>query len=335
MSAGWGSGRGNEGMNEQPGWPPYPSVPMPPPGPAAPPWPGMPSPPWQGLPVPPPFPYAPGGTGMPAGGYPPSPPHRPVWPWWVAGAAVVIAAVLVITLVVLGRSDSGPTSSTARSSSTQPSASASPGPASPSPSAAAAAPALDVGTLPSLLATAEQVGKVLNNVPMTAHDVETSPASGVSMNPATCSSAVAPVLDSTYAGSGYTGLAAQGLEEAKPGRHKMIQAVVAFPDASGAQRFYERQLSAWQGCRLKEVTVFYSNGKPDDHAKITVVTDSAGIATTVLLPADPTQHKGGECERSMSARRNVVVDVRACGQNTMTAAFMLVRGINDNIISHP
>ncbi|MEE6177244.1 sensor domain-containing protein [Mycobacterium sp. 050134] len=272
--------------------------------------------------------------GMPPGGHPHSP-RRPVWRWWLAGAAVVIAAVLVLTLDVLGRNDAATKSSTGPSSITQPPAAAGPAQTSATPSATAAGPALDAGTLPGLLATAEQVGKVLNNAPMNAREVETSPASGVSMDPAACSSAVAPVLDSTYATSGYTGMAAQGLEEAKPGRHKVIQGVVAFPDSTAAQRFYEQQLSAWHGCRLKEVTVSYNNGQPDDHAKVTVVTDSGGTATTVLLPADPTQHKGSECERSMSARRNVVVDVRACGQNTMTAAFLLVRGIDDNITSHP
>ncbi|EFG78395.1 hypothetical protein HMPREF0591_1687 [Mycobacterium parascrofulaceum ATCC BAA-614] len=173
--------------------------------------------------------------------------------------------------------------------------------------------------MPTLLASADQVGKVFNNAPMDARAVQTAFASGVSINPATCASAVAPVLEGTYAGSGYTGLATQGLQEPKPGRHRVIQAVVAFPDAAAAQRFYAQQLSVWQGCKLTDVTVSYTNGQPDDHAKITVVTDSEGIATTVLLPAGPNDPKDSACERAMSARRNIVVDVRACGPNTMTA----------------
>jgi serine/threonine-protein kinase len=192
-----------------------------------------------------------------------------------------------------------------------------------------------VGTLPSLLASAEQVGQVLNNVPMSPNEVETSLASGVSMNPATCGSAVAPVLDATYAASGDLGVAVQALQEAKAGRHKAIQAVAAFPDATAAQRFYAQQLSAWQGCRLTEVTVSYRNGQPDDHAKITVVSDTGGIATTVLLPAGASGPKDSECERAMSAQRNIVVDVRVCGPNTITAGFMLVRTINNNITRHP
>lgn len=103
---------------------------------------------------------------------------------------------------------------------------------------------------------------MFNNAPMDARAVQTAFASGVSINPATCASAVAPVLEGTYAGSGYTGLATQGLQEPKPGRHKVIQAVVAFPDAAAAQHFYAQQLSVWQGCKLTDVTVSYTNGNP-------------------------------------------------------------------------
>ncbi|KEP42271.1 hypothetical protein MKSMC1_25630 [Mycobacterium kansasii] len=268
---------------------------------------------------------------------PPGAPWPPVrrrrrWPWWAAAAGAAVATVLVITLVVHGASKSHPT--TPPSSSTRPPASASPAPtAAPLPSAQP--PAVDPATLPALLGSAEQVGKVLNNVPMDARAVQTSLTSGVSINPDTCASAVAPVLEGTYAGSGYTGLAVQGLQEPKPGRRKVIQAVVAFPDAAAAQHFYAQQLSVWQGCKLTDVTVSYTNGQPDDHAKITVVTGSEGIATTVLLPAGPNGPKDSECERAMSARRNIVVDVRACGPNTITAGFMLIRMIDDNITSHP
>lgn len=272
---------------------------------------------------------------MPPSGYPP-PPRRRRWPWWVAGAGAAVTAALVITLVVLDKSDSQTTAHTAPSS-TRPATSPRPTLTSSSspPSASPAAPPLGVETLPSLLASAEQVGTALHNAPMNPRDVATSLTSDVSINPATCSSAVAPALENTYASSGYTGVAVQGLMEANPGRHKVIQAVVAFPDAAAAQRFYAQQLSAWRGCRLTDVTVTYSNGQPDDHAKITVVTDSEGVATTVLLPAAPTDHPNSECERAMSVRRNVVVDVRACGENTMTAGFMLARAINDKITSHP
>ncbi|VBA31945.1 hypothetical protein LAUMK4_05628 [Mycobacterium persicum] len=77
--------------------------------------------------------------------------------------------------------------------------------------------------------------------------------------------------------------------------------------------------------------VSYTNGNPDNHAKVTVVSDTDGVASTVLLPAGVGEPQDSECGRAMSAQRNIVVDVRACGPNTMTAAPMLVRAINDNI----
>ncbi|MGV7303237.1 sensor domain-containing protein [Mycobacterium kansasii] len=303
--------------------------------PPAAPWQGPPGPPpsWQGPPDPPPFPYRPGRQdAMAPTRY--RPPRRR-WHWWVGGTIAVVAAVLVITLVVLGHSDSHPTPIQATSS-TRGSASARPAPTtSPSPNVSPTAPALDIAALPSVLGSPDQVGKTLNNVVMDPRPVSTSLTSGVSISPATCGSAVAPALESTYASSGYTGVASRGLLEAKAGRHKVIQAVVAFPDAAAAQSFYAQQLSAWRGCRLTDVTVSYTNGNPDNHAKVTVVTDADGVASTVLLPAGVGEPQDSECGRAMSAQRNIVVDVRACGPNTITAAPMLVRAINDNIINRP
>lgn len=302
----------------------------------APPWQGPPpaGPPWQGPPGQPPYPYPPGAVGSPPAGYPPSP-RRRRWPWWVAGAVAVAATVLVVTLVVLGSSDSKTSSNSATPSSMRAAAPVRPAPTSSSPGAPPAAPPLDTAALPSLLASAEQVGNVLHDVQMNHREVSTSLASDASIDPAKCASAVAPALASTYTGSGYTGVAVQGLMEASPGRHKVIQAVAAFPDEAAAQHFYAQQLSAWRGCRLTDVTVSFPGGQPDDHATITIVSDSEGIANTVLLPAGASQHKDSECERAMAVRRNVVVDVRACGQNTITAGVMLVRAINDNITRHP
>lgn len=350
MSTDWGPGQDDETMNlRQTGPPQYQPAQVPPPGgsPEAPPGtplqrppmgqpPGsfpQPAPPWQGPPGQPPYSYPAGPAGMPPGALPLSP-RRRRWPWWVVGAGAAVATALVITLVVLSHSDSKTTPKTSAWPSTRAPASAKPAPTSASPSAAPGPPPLDAAALPSLLASADQVGNVLHNVAMNPREVSTSLASDASIDPAKCASAVAPALGSTYTGSGYTGVAVQGLMEASPGRHKVIQAVAAFSDEAAAQQFYAQQLSAWQGCRLTDVTVSFPDGQPDDHATITIVSNSEGIASTVLLPAGATGRKDSECERAMSVRRNIVVDVRACGQNTIAAGVMLVRAINDNITRH-
>lgn len=302
------------------------------PGPS--PWQNPPAaPPWPVPPGQPPHPYAGGPVGMPPGGYRPSP-RRRRWPWWVAGAAAAVVTGLVITLVALGSNDAKTTSNSTAPSSTRVSASSRPAPTSSTPSAPPPAPALDTAVLPSLLASAAQVSDILHHVQMNPRDVSTSLSSDASIDPAKCSSAVAPALESTYTGSGYTGVAVQGLMEPSPGRHKVIQAVAAFPNEAAAQQFEAQQLSAWQGCRLTDVTVSFPGGQPADHATITIVSDTDGIASTVLLPAGATEHKDSECERAMAARRNVVVDVRACGQNTITSGVMLVRAISDIIAGH-
>lgn len=305
----------------------------PPPGPSH--WQVPPAaPPWPVLPGQQPHPYPAGAVGIGPGGYPP-PRRRPRWPWWVAGAAAVVVTGLVITLVVLGSNESTTTPKSAAPSSTRVPSSSRPAPTSSATSAPPAAPPVDTAALPSLLASAEQVSNILNHVQMIPREVSTSLSSDASIDPAKCASAVAPALEATYTGSGYTGVAVQGLMEPSPGRHKVIQAVAAFPDEAAAQQFRAEQLSAWQGCRLTDVTVSFPGGQPADHATITIVSDTDGIASTVLLPAGATGHKDSECERAMAVRRNIIADVRVCGQNTITAGVMLVRAINDNITRHP
>lgn len=302
----------------------------PPPGPS--PWqvPPPAAPPWPAPPGQPPHAYPAGAAGIRPGGYPPLP-RRRRWPWWVVGAAAAVVAGLVITLVALGNNDSKTTSNSAAPSSTRIPASSRPAPTSSAPSAP---PPLDTAALPSLLASAEQVSNILHNVQMNPRDVSTSLSSDASIDPAKCASAVAPALEGSFKGSGYTGVAVQGLMEPSPGRHKVIQAVAAFPDETAAQQFQAQQVSAWQGCRLTDVTVSFPGGQPADHATITIVSNTDGIASTVLLPAGATEHKDSECERAMAVRRNIIVDVRVCGQNTITAGVSLVRAITDNIAGH-
>lgn len=326
MSTDWGPGQGDEPTMNLPQRPPAPPPTpgggsFPQPGPA---WQPPQAPPhWQGPPGGPPYPYPVGGPGMPPIGYPP-PRRRRRWPWWVAGAITAVITVVVITLVVVGGNDSTTTSNSAAPSSTRAPASSRPAPSTPSPSASPAAPALDIAALPSLLASADQVGNVLHDVQMRPREVATSLASDVSIDPAKCASAVAPALASTYTGSGYTGVAVQGLMEASPGRHKVIQAVAAFSDEAAAQQFYTQQLSAWRGCRLTGVTVSFTNGQPDDHATITIISETDGIASTVLLPAGASEHQGSECERAMGVRRNVVVDVARAGKTPSPRAHHLL-----------
>lgn len=341
MSTEWGPGHGEEtsklphsrapqyraGPPRPSGEPPYaPQTPFPPPDP--PPWQGPPpaGPIWHQSPGQPPYPYPVGAGGLPPGGQP-ARPRRKRWPWWVAGAAAVAVVVLVATLVVRGSSNSKTALISPSPTSTRIPVLSKPAPTSSPP----APPPLDVAALPTFLASAQQVSTLLNGVQLNALEVAASLGSDVSISPAKCASAVAPALTSTYTGSGNTGVAVQGLREASPGRHKVIQSVVVFPDDAAAQRFYAQQVAAWQDCRMTDVTVSFANGQPDQDAKITIVLDSEGIASTVLLPAGVTDHPDSQCDRAMGRQRNVIVDVRVCGQNTITVGVRLVRAINEKI----
>jgi serine/threonine-protein kinase len=146
------------------------------------------------------------------------------------GSAAALVAVLGTVAVTFGGGDdtaSGPATTTTAAQvpaapvttmQTEPSPSTAP------PPAPAPAPIVAADALPGLLLSADEVSQRLNTPGMTAMPVETNPLAGT-VNPPNCSGVWGPAYASTYNGSGFTGLAVQGvfLQPAA----KVAQAVVA------------------------------------------------------------------------------------------------------------
>lgn len=115
----------------------------------------------------------------------------------------------------------------------------------------------------------------------------------------------------TYQDSGWTAVRVQELRDRPDANadHIVYQSVVAFPDAAGAHAFYEGQQSEWKRCDDRRVDL-HDPGDPDAHYwSLNTAVEDEGILTITRSEEDL---PGWSCQRAMTAKNNVIVDLSAC-----------------------
>ena len=121
-----------------------------------------------------------------------------------------------------------------------------------------------------------------------------------------------------YDGSGWIAMRSQHLHE--PGDdfdHEVLQAVVAFPSANDAARFFSASAQrGWQACSNRQ----YHNidaGKPDKVWTVGPIANTNGtLSTTDTLEGG----NGWACQRALTVSNNIAIDVAACSDNPADAA---------------
>ncbi len=308
--------------------------------------------------VPPTPPTAPGSFGPGAGypnpyGQPPAPPAKSGSKKGILAAVAIVAilaaaaAVIFLTPVkdkVFGTkgsttqagattSSATSTSSSSTSTSSSPaattSATAAPAPA-PAPTAApntpAADPNVDPGQLQSFLATPGELGQLLNGAVMTPRGLVKQPFNGFDVSPFSCTGAAIPGVDTAYSGRGFTGFVGQVVND-DPGKNKVVQALISFPSTAAAKSFADSQTSMWTSCNNTQLAI--SAAGATDHTTAGVVTthDDGTVSLMLIPPASV----GRQCERAMSTRGNVVIDVRVCTANVGSLGEAIASDISKKI----
>ena len=180
-----------------------------------------------------------------------------------------------------------------------------------------------------MLLSASEIEKKLYISGVTTGPVETS-LSTDPVTPPNCAGVWAPGAQSTYGDSGYTGVAIQTAQGGN-GLH-LVQAAVLFPDEAAAKAAFQKQASDWTACRFKTLNATYdglgtdtvkTTGNGEDKAKeflnMSILTDTSGAANAIT------------CSRGVSRRANVVVDVRGCSSDNVTAGLSVAREIGTKI----
>jgi serine/threonine-protein kinase len=127
-----------------------------------------------------------------------------------------------------------------------------------------------------------------------------------------------PAEAPVYNGSGWNAMRLQYLRE--PGDnvdHEIWQAVVSFPSANDAARFFSASTQRWPACSNRQY--HYSDpGQPD---VVFMVGPIVKIGNTLS-----TTREGGErpaCQRALTVSNNIAIDVATCPNNPGNTAVKI------------
>lgn len=294
---------------------------------------GPPATPWS--------PPAPAGWQPPPTGLPPAPaPPQRSGP----GRAIAVIAVLAVIGVIAGgmwmyrskfagaQQSSEASASPSAESDPPPTSGATPTTTSTTTTAAPASPAaapVSSAELANYLPNAEKLQTLLLTEPLTrTADAETTYTT-VTTDRTDCGGAPNVALPTAYDRSGYTAIRTQEFftEPGPNGQDSVTQAVAAFPSEQKAKDFVALEASRWGNCKFELVTIMNPGGDAIVRRMSSPRTQN-GVLT--LSIHSQMQSKLG-CQRGLSSRSNIVIDVQICSRAGSAQAAELVSTIADRI----
>lgn len=170
-----------------------------------------------------------------------------------------------------------------------------------------------VSALEWLLLAANQINTALNATSMKVwFSADAMWDWSTSISDKDCLPLDGPAQDKVYAGSGWTAIRGQRLDDSvddsKSRDHYAIQAVIAYPSARDANAFYDSSAQSWSACANRRFSDL-PQGKP------AVVWTVAGIKKVNGTLSTSEVQEGGDgwsCQRALTVRNNVAIDVLAC-----------------------
>lgn len=239
--------------------------------------------------------------------------------WLLVARLVLIAATTV--LVVVTSACSTTVAGTPKAQRQQP----------PAPSAPPAAPAtarIDESTFNSLLLTVEDIRAIMAAPDLQIEDAyEWMPPSTVGYVPEDCVRAAYNTVEAGYRDTQFTAVFGLVMQEPADAQllHVVDHGVVGFPDADAANTYVSRTLEAWRRCAGTPFTAL--RPEATEHWTFGQVSENAGVS------AIPKMADGSEwtCSHAITARKNVVVDVSACGFSITDQAMTIAARVRDRI----
>ena len=234
--------------------------------------------------------------------------------WWIAGAALVAVATLVVFV-----STSSLTSHKSRTSATTPSA----------PTTTIRPVALS--QLGTLLLGLPQLNTIMGSTNMQvvyANGNDQLTATGNTYSNPGCVASIETLEPSVYEGSNYTAASAQFIKDSTdaqnpdaPAAHDLEQVAVLFPSADTAHAFFASQSDRSRACAGKTVDVTVSPSGSSPGGQVTWEINSVTARDTTITQTMERQNPGGwACQRALHAVSNVVFNVIACSASVSNEA---------------
>ena len=186
-------------------------------------------------------------------------------------------------------------------------------------------PPTTADTLSALLLSASEVGTALaggdpaGDDLVVTRDVRELWNDGARFDSTDCLAIGGAAQKGVYADSGWTGMHGQILREpptAPEWSHFAVQAVVLFETARAAADFFARSQSSWAGCSERDLT-YTQQPAPDQFWSVGPSSTDADVLSVSRMQQGPQRWS---CQRALTVRVNVAVDVEACSLGAPTSA---------------
>jgi hypothetical protein len=142
-----------------------------------------------------------------------------------------------------------------------------------------------------------------------------------------CAATFRAVWGPVYQGSGWVAVRAQFLTDPDDSTFKIWQGLVTFPLPIDAQAFYRKQVAAWHTCDNRRLDEHFVNNQPasDDWFKMGVASEHDGMLT--MAHTQEVSDDNWTCERALTIRNNVAVDIEACASHRSDQAEVIANAL--------
>jgi hypothetical protein len=153
--------------------------------------------------------------------------------------------------------------------------------------------------------------------------------------PAECLYASAAGVAPAYAGSGNTAVHRERDVVSQPPDApdpdpQVNQVVVLFPSPAEANAYFAAASKSWPACANRQDTVPGDADNPEIHWSVGPVTNANGtLSTAVGVSVTPQggTNTSASCQRALTVRNNVVIDIEACRKDAGDAAVKIATQI--------
>ena len=179
--------------------------------------------------------------------------------------------------------------------------------------------------LAGLLLSPEQVNVAMGAAGMTVTNNQTSMSdNSATMAPQEClaidGAAEAPV----YADSGYRAERDQSLNDGDNFIHYLKQAVVLFPTVEKAGAFFDASAQQWPACHR------YTHTQSESRWSVGPISNADRTLSTTATQYNASA-PGWGCERALTVRNNVIIDINTCSANPADSALKIADQIAANV----
>jgi hypothetical protein len=144
-----------------------------------------------------------------------------------------------------------------------------------------------------------------------------------------CLAAWSPAQEKAYAGAQWGVVRGQILKDGIPGQnadHSVEQTVVQFSKSDAARDFFATSTKSWSACEGQTIVSTGPDGRRQSWSLENFTATDDTLTITQTLPRST-----GGCQRALSVRANVSIDVMVCGADVTNEAASVVSAIADGM----